>query len=131
VDLGPLGPRARYELTKAQEVVIGDLAGKMRFVGIFLIVLATLALVQVIFVALRLRVFDWGGGLNFVIYSLLGFWTLQASGGFTAVVETVGWDVPHLMDALSGLRRMYSLIYWILIMALVAVLVLILASVAR
>lgn len=135
VDLGPIGPKARYEFTKDQEVVIGDLAAKMRFVGLFLLTLALLALIQVGRVAYVRwdfdRAFDWGNALNALLYGLLGGWTLQASGGFAAVVETTGWDVPHLMDALSSLRRMYSLVTWFLMMVLAAALILLIASISR
>ena len=120
IDLGPVGPRQRYEFSKGQEVVIGDLAGKMRFVGAFLFALGMLGLVQVAYVAFRVKLFDWLTAINSLIYAMIGFWTLRASGAFSAVVETVGWDVPHLMDALKSMRKMYSLLYWLLVLAIVA-----------
>ncbi len=131
VDLGPIGPRQRYEFTKDQESVIGDLSGKMRFVGAFLFALGMLGLFQVAYVAYRVRLFDGLMAINALIYGLIGFWTLRASGAFAAVVETVGWDVPHLMDALRSMRKMYSLLYWLLIMAIVASIVLMVTALVR
>ena len=128
VDLGPIGPRQRYEFTPAQESVIGDLAGKMRFVGAFMFALGFLGLVRVIYVAWKNRglegSFDIDSLITTIIYSLIGFWTLSASKGFAAVVATVGWDVPHVMDALRSLRKMYTLLFYMLVAAIVASLVL-------
>ena len=124
VDLGPIGPRTRYEFTPDQEQVIGDLAGKMRFVGGLLLLLSLFIVGQVIHMAARLGLFDVYGTLNAIVFGLLGYWTLSAAGGFSEVVRTVGWDVPHLMDALRSLRKMYALLYYLLAAALIASLVL-------
>jgi hypothetical protein len=131
VDLGPIGPKQRYEFTKDQEAVIGDLSGKMRFVGAFLFALGVLGLFQVGFIFYRVRLFAWITAINALIYAMIGFWTLRASGAFSAVVETVGWDVPHLMDALKSMRKMYSLLYWLLIMAIVASIILFATDLSR
>lgn len=122
VDLGPIGPRQRYEFTRDQEQVIGDLAVKMGFVGAFLLAMTTLGAVWVAYVLYRtdFRYFDGFTALNALIYGCLAIWTLRASGAFASVAATVGRDVSHLMDALSSLRKMYSLLYWLLVMAIVA-----------
>lgn len=126
VDLGPVGPKARYEFTKPQEAVIGDLASKMRFVGAFLFALAMLGALQGAFFIAESggRKFDALGLINVLIFGLIGFWTLSAAREFSAVVETEGWDVPHLMDALRALRNMYTLLFTLLIGAIVASIVL-------
>ena len=119
VELGPIGPKARYEFTPVQEEVIGDLAGKMRFVGTFLCALALLSLFQVIYVAVKLQnhPLDIFTTINALIYGLIGYWTVVASRNFAAVVATTGWDVPHVMDALRSLRKMYSLLFYLLVAA--------------
>ncbi len=124
VDMGPIGTKQRYEFTNEQESTIGDLADKMRFVGAFLFAFAGLGVLQVVNVAIRTRFFDWFTAINTLVYGLIGYWTLRASGGFTEVVETTGWDVSHLMDALESMRKMYALLFWLLIMAFVASLIL-------
>jgi hypothetical protein len=131
VDLGPIGPKARYEFTKDQEAVIGDLASKMRFVGLFMLAMSLVAIVQVGQWAYRTKYFDWGSALSALLSGVIGVWTVQASGGFAAVVETTGWDVPHLMDALSSLRKMYSLMAWLTVMILAALVILVIANIAR
>ena len=124
VNLGPIGPKDRYEFTPEQEKTIGDLAGKMGFVAAFLLAMATISLVQAGYVAYKARLFDWPLAINALIYGCIGVWTLNASGAFAAVVTTVGRDVTHLMNALGSLRRMYSLLYWLLIAGIVASIIL-------
>ena len=43
------------------------------------------------------------------------------------VETTVGWDVPHLMDALRSLRKMYTLLFAMLVAAVVASIILMIA----
>ena len=135
VDLGPIGPKDRYEFTPAQEAVIGDLAGKMQFVGLCMCALAVLWVTQVVIVLVSRwnepRPFDVYGTLNALIYGLIGFWTLTASGAFAQVVRTVGWDVSHVMDALRSLRKMYSLLNYLLIAAIVVVFILLIGHRVR
>ncbi len=128
VDLGPIGPGARYEFTPEQERTIADLSGKMGFVGAFLLALATLGVVQVAVAAYRFRVFDAFAALNSLLFGCIAIWTITASGAFAAVVTTVGRDVTHLMDALGSLRKMYSLLYWLLVGAILASVLLLLRS---
>lgn len=138
VDLGPIGPKQRYEFTKDQEEIVGDLAGKMGFVGAFLLALAVLGAVQVVIVAIRapaefkgLNRVDWFTAVNSLIYGLVGAWTMRASGAFAAVVLTTGWDVEHVMIGLGSLRKMYSLLYWMLMAALLAIAILLISSSVR
>lgn len=131
IDLGPIGPKHRYEFTPEQDKTIGDLAGKMGFVGAFLLAMTTLGLIQVGVAAWKYRRFDSFAALNALLYGCIAIWTLAASGAFAAVVTTAGRDVSHLMDALSSLRKMYSLLYWLLVIAIVASLILLLSSVFR
>jgi hypothetical protein len=131
VDLGPIGPKERYEFTPVQEAVIGDLAGKMRFVGAFLLALTILGIAEVIFELMLIGKVHINAAISVLIYGLVGYWTLSASGAFAAVVSTTGWDVPHLMDALRSLRKMYSLLFTLLIAAFVATLILMIATQLR
>lgn len=126
VDLGPIGPKQRYEFTPAQEAVIGDLASKMQFVGLCMFGMAALWLAQVIQMAVKAddHRIDIFATITAVIYGLLGYFTVSASGNFAAVVATVGWDVPHIMDALRSLRKMYSLVFYLLVSAILAAIIL-------
>ncbi|MFN8608563.1 MAG: hypothetical protein U0931_13580 [Vulcanimicrobiota bacterium] len=50
---------------------------------------------------------------------LLGVWTLQSGQEFMQIVETKGNDLTHLMKALQKLLKVYSFIYWYLVLSFV------------
>jgi len=95
----------QYEFSGGQNVPIRDLAGKMKFVGISLIVLGIVQL------AVFLFTWDWGSPLNAVFHILIGTWTHRAAAGFRKIVDTKGHDITHLMTSLRNLRSMYTLMY--------------------
>lgn len=49
---------------------------------------------------------------------LIGIWTIHAAHSFHQVVNTPGHDLMHLMKAFSSLRKLYTLMLWLLIAAL-------------
>jgi len=106
-----------YEFTTTQERLIADLAGKMRFVSYFLIVVGVLQIIP----GLSRLVIAEGFGLviSGVVQLLIGIWTNRAASSFLQVTQTRGNDIDNLMEALKQLRRLYSLQYWLLIVALV------------
>jgi hypothetical protein len=145
-----------YEFSQEQNTLFSALAGRMRGVGLFLIVLALLnllvaALVVVAIYRARLpqsyvdTVLEkaseatrtdvkgqlsnlppdnhlWGiaicAGINGLLYLLMGVWTRSSAASFQQVVDTTGRDIRHLMDALSELNKMYSLIYTLIVIGL-------------
>lgn len=120
----PQQPGARpavpgYEFTLAQDEVIRALSKKMNFVGYFYIVasaLVGLAGLSLMFVN------AWIGLFYMILLTpelLIGLWTLNAGKSFRLVVDTKGHDIPHLMQALGSLRKLYTLMFWILIIGLV------------
>jgi hypothetical protein len=122
-------PYSPYEFTPAQDEIIRTLAGKMKFVGVFYIVASC-------FVALAgLIAFFFSPlvGLFYLILLtpelLIGIWTIHASYSFKLVVDTQGRDIPHLMSALTDLRKLYTLIFWLLLAAFVFVLLAIAAGI--
>jgi hypothetical protein len=60
---------------------------------------------------------------------LIGIWTLNAGKSFRLVVETKGHDIPHLMSALNSLRKLYTLMFWILIIGLAFMVIAIIAAI--
>jgi len=68
----------------------------------------------------------WGiaisNAVNGLIYLLIGVWTRSAAGSFKQVVDTQGGDIRHLMEALSSLNRMYTLIYTLILLGLLLIL---------
>jgi len=129
---GAKPPVPSYEFTLMQDEVIRALSKKMNFVGYFYIVAS--ALVGLAGLGLMF-VNAWLGLFYMILLTpelLIGIWTLNAGKSFRLVVDTKGHDVPHLMSALGALRKLYTLMFWILIiglafmvLAIVAVIVLI------
>jgi hypothetical protein len=106
----------QYEFSGSQNELIKNLADKMRFVAYFLIAAGVLAAIGGL---VSLRGGGFGGIINGVVYVLIGVWTNSAASAFRRIVETQGNDIENLMGALGELRKLYTLQYWLLIIALV------------
>ncbi|MGA9381131.1 MAG: hypothetical protein WBV73_20405 [Phormidium sp.] len=105
-----------YEFSSSQNELIKNLADKMRFVAYFLIAVGALGALGGL---LSLRTGGVGNIISAVVYILIGVWTNSASSAFRRIVETSGSDIENLMGALGELRKLYTLQYWLLIIALV------------
>ncbi|MDP2885743.1 MAG: hypothetical protein Q8P51_12070 [Ignavibacteria bacterium] len=101
----------------------------MKFVGIFYViasVLMGLAGLVALFIAPLI------GVLYLILLTpqlLIGIWTINAASSFKLVVDTRGHDIPHLMNALTSLRKLYTLMFWLLIVALAFMVVAIAAGI--
>lgn len=105
-----------YEFSSSQNELIKNLADKMRVVAYFLIVVGVLGALSGL---LSLRTGGVSSIINAVVYISIGVWTNSASSAFRRIVETSGSDIENLMGALGELRKLYTLQYWLLIVALV------------
>jgi hypothetical protein len=118
-----------YEFTPAQDSIIRALSKKMNFVGYFYIVVSAL----VGLAGLGLLFINAFLGLFYMVLLtpelLIGIWTLTAGKSFRMVVDTKGQDIPHLMNALDSLRKLYTLTFWILIIGLVFMVIAIVAAI--
>jgi hypothetical protein len=109
----------QYEFKPQENKIIGELAGKMHFVGLFLLAVGLLV------IAIGVVPKDHGVGLHVgpiisgALTALVGLWTQRASVSLKSVVYTEGNDISHLISALEDLRKLYSLQFWLLILALV------------
>jgi hypothetical protein len=112
-----------YEFTEAQGRVIARLGSKMRFVGAFAVGIGVIALV---YAGMRR---DPGLALLGLLYLVTGGWTARAGSSFRSVALTQGSDITNLMAALNELRKLFTLQYWICLVAIVLALVLLGASV--
>ncbi len=112
-----------YEFDQAQEVVIGDLAGSMKFVGTVSIVLAALMWLIGIVIMFMGNPAGLGQIVQGVLMIFVGMWTRSAARSFQLVVDTKGSDIPNLMNALGELRRLYNLQKWLMILMFVLVIV--------
>ncbi len=107
-----------YEFTQAQNETIRLLAGRLKFVGIFNVVLGVL--------------YGLIGGRGFianpivltlsippaVFFVLVGLLTMSAAKSFSNIVETDGQDIPFLMKALEELQKLYNLQFWLMLIAI-------------
>jgi len=103
----------QYEFDRSQNELILDLSNKMRFVSYFLIAGGILTTI------IGLLGLNPGVIVQAVVDILIGVWTLNAASSFKLIVDTEGNDIVNLMGALGGLRKLYRLQYWLLIIALV------------
>lgn len=111
-----------YEFDASQNSLILDLSKKMRFVAY---VLMGLGLIEGIGGVIILSTGNAENGVGSIIagivYIVIGIWTQQAAKSFRLIVDTEGRDIENMMGALGQLRKLYSLQYWVLMIALVFV----------
>ena len=137
-----------YEFTGDQNRLIGDMASKMKLVGLILIFFGFLNLInailfQILYVQMnnekvppevRDQLAQIGTRDRWIITGYLtivgvvvvfvGTWTRSAGASFSQVVTTSGRDINHVMMGFSTLRKMYSLLASVLVAAILACLVL-------
>ncbi|MBI4501093.1 MAG: hypothetical protein HY700_08030 [Gemmatimonadetes bacterium] len=46
---------------------------------------------------------------------LVGWWSTRAGAAFSRIATTKGADVSHLMKAITEIRKLYDLQFWVLI----------------
>ena len=110
----------RYEFNQSHNHLIKDLAQKMRFVSYFLIALGVLLIIGGI-VSVRSGLIS--GIINGVLQILIGFWTTKAASSFNLIADTQGNDIENLMIALEQLRKLYTLQYWLILIALIFIVI--------
>ena len=112
-----------YEFSAQENETMQVLASRMKFVGIFNIVIGVLygvaglvfLLVQPLALLLYLPVV--------AMLVLVGLWTNSASSSFKMIVQTEGQDIMHLMNALTQMRKLYNLQFWLLVVGLALVVI--------
>lgn len=112
-----------YEFSNSQNKLIGDLGKKMNFVGILMIIGATLALISgvvALFAGASQGSFDFSAITQGIFLLLTGLWTRNAAQSFKRVVNTTGSDIENMLGALGELRKLYNLQYWLIIITLIA-----------
>lgn len=115
-----------YEFDESQNQVIGELSKKMNFVGIILIVLAILMMLGGIFSIAKGGLANLGQG---IVSLIIGIWTMKASKAFKLIVDTTGNDIKNLMEALSELKNLYALQFWLYILAFIFIVVVLVLAV--
>ncbi len=116
-----------YEFTEAQNGTIRVVADRMKWVGMFLIAVGGLYGIRGV-LGLAEGAGAFGLIISAVILILTGIWTRNAGGFFSLIVDTAGSDIPHLMDAVESLRKLYTLQFWLMIVGLVITVLAIITS---
>lgn len=133
--------RQSYEFDQSQNKLIEHLASRMNFVAFIGIISGSVAIIGGLFVAilsgastedetqLGALIRDaLGSVLQGGFLVVIGVLTQQAAAAFTKVVETQGSDIEYLMRALGKLKVIYTIQFWVFLVAFVLIgLVLVLA----
>lgn len=109
-----------YEFTSTQDRLISELAKKMRFVSYVLIVIGALLIIGGL---VNINQGGFGSVIYGIVQLLVGVWTNKAASSFRKIADTQGNDIGNLMDALAELRKLYTLQYWLFILALVFIII--------
>jgi hypothetical protein len=105
-----------YEFNESQNQLILDLSKKMLFVSYFLIAGGILGVLGGLIIVLK---GGFGELVQGVILLITGIWTINAAKAFQLIVDTQGSDIENLMGALGQLRKLYTLQYWLFLIALI------------
>jgi hypothetical protein len=117
-----------FEFTAAQNETIRVLAHRMKWVAVFQIVsgiglaiggIASFANAQEGFALI----------LTAVLFVVIGIYTYSASKSFLEIVETTGADITHLMEAVSSLKSLYNIQFWLIIAYLVIIGIIVLIAI--
>ena len=120
----------QFEFTAAQNETIQVLSHRMRWVGGFQIISGIGVLVAGI-VAFARGHEGYPLLLTAALLLVIGFYTTSASKSFSDIVQTVGADITHLMDAVRTLKSLYNVQFWLVIAYLVIIGLILLAGIFR
>jgi len=102
----------QYEFSEKENLLVGSLSKKMRFVGMVGIVFG---IIEVISGALGEKISIFKG----IISMIVGIWTMRASTSFQLIVDTTGNDITNLLAALTELKKLYTLQFWIFVIEVI------------
>jgi hypothetical protein len=122
-----------YEFNESENSVFADVASRMKAVGFFSVFFGSLSIILSTFALIQSKDFRLGssgiGGISQGLFFLLiGIWTRDAGSSFRQIVDSKGNDIRNLMDAIGSLKKLYTLQYWLLVIALVLVAIALLAG---
>ena len=97
-----------FEFTAAQNETMQVLSHRMRWVGGFQIISGIGVIVAGIVVFARGQE-GYALLLTGILLLVIGFYTINASKSFSDIVQTVGADITHLMEAVHTLKSLYNI----------------------
>ena len=109
-----------FEFTAAQNQTIQVLSNRMKWVGGFQVVSGIVLGIAAITAFARGQE---GFALIFtaVLLVVMGLYTYSASRGFSKIVQTIGADITHLMEAVTSLKSLYNIQFWLIITYLIII----------
>jgi hypothetical protein len=121
-----------FEFGPAEDDVFGRLAGAMKFVAVFLVVVGVVAISGALVTHAHTTGAELISGIvQGVVSCIVGGWLLGAAGSLRAITETKGMDIPNLMLAMDKLRKVYTLQAVLLGIACAVVLVALVLAISR
>lgn len=114
-----------YEFDSAQNQLLSKLGGRMKWVARFMV---ALSVVMVIGGIAALGDGAAGPITQAFLTFILALWTRRAAAAFESMAETEGSDISSLMYALTQLRKLYTLQFWVMLVAIVLVTIGVLAA---
>jgi hypothetical protein len=134
---------AEYEFTGDQNQLLGSLGGKMRLVGLVMLIMGFCTLLMAALIAVggqsepKLKELPpatfWSivgyYAIAGLFYLLLGSWTRNSGGSFQQIVSTRGQDMSRLMEALGSLHKIYTVLYVLCIVAIILFVVLVVGAI--
>jgi hypothetical protein len=133
---------AQFEFTSDQNRLIGSLGGKMRLVGLVMLIMGFCTLLMAGLIAVggqseaKLKELPpatfWSivgyYAIAGLFYLMLGSWTRNAGGSFQQIVRSSGQDISRLMEALGSLHKIYAVLYTLCLVAIVLFVVFVVAA---
>jgi hypothetical protein len=119
-----------FEFTAAQNETMQVLSHRMRWVGGFQIISGIGVIVAGIVVFARGHE-GYALLLTGILLLVIGFYTINASKSFSDIVQTVGADITHLMEAVHTLKSLYNIQFWLVMAYSIIIGLLILAAIFR
>lgn len=105
-----------YEFDSAQNELLRKLGGRMKWVARFMVALSVVLVIG----GIAALGDDAGGPITQAVLTfVLALWTRRAAAAFESMAETEGSDISNLMYALTQLRKLYTLQYWVMLLAIV------------
>lgn len=109
-----------FEFTAAQNQTIQLLSNRMKWVGGFEVVSGIVLGIAAITAFARGRE-GFALTLTAVLLVVTGLYTYSASRGFSKIVQTIGADITHLMEAVTSLKSLYNIQFWLIIAYLIII----------
>lgn len=119
---GPeMGP-APFEFGEAENLVLSGLASRMRLVGLFLLGIGLFVFAYGVVRIVNTQPQQGGGEVGYIFAGLLdfviGIWTFGSGTEFKKIAESPNKDTELLMQGLENLLRLYTLVYWLCLLAI-------------